>query len=425
MSKHRAIRAEIDNQIFETWESAEVTRDLNDFAGTFSFTFRDNERSINTFAFASELAPIYHLRPGSHTRIFVFDELVLDGYIENVSVEIDETNASVSISGKDKAGDLIDCAAAPDGMAELNNVTLEETAKRIAEPYGLKVRSEVDTGQVFERYSIDMAETGLSALEKGARQRQALLLSDGIGGLVITRTGENRAPMNLSLPGNVKSSSGNYSHKNRHSKTIVRGQFEKAAGKRKSNGAIDSTATPFASKSQGNIDNGLASLVAGNVPIKPEKRQAGDGAATQIEKAGTSATGIYYDDEITRHRPIVHLARTKGNKEDCNREAEWRSRSARGQSEEINYTVQGFKPNGRLWRVNEMVYVSDQFQMVERDMLISRVNFQEDDNGQITNLTITSPEAFDDKPIKDRRRNKGQKKAKGGNGNLDGTATSL
>lgn len=418
----RAIRIEIDGKQFDTWESGEVTRDLKDFAGTFSFTFRDSERSLNTFSFATSIPPIYHLRPGSFVKIYVCDELVLVGYVENVNVDIDEKSSSVAISGKDKAGDLIDCAAAPNGPAELNNVTLEEAAKRIAEPYGLKVRSEVDTGEVFGRYGIDMAETGLSALEKGARQRQVLLLSDGVGGLVITRTGDRRAPADLTLPGNVMSSSGNYTHKNRHSKTIVRGQHEKASGKRKS-GSLDETANPLtvARKS----DNGGANLQAGGAPIDPKDRQQGKGYATEVERYGTSATGEYCDDEIKRYRPKVHLARTKGNKKDCCCEAEWRSRSARGQSEEISYTVAGFKVNDQLWRVNEMVYVSDSFQMVERDMLISGVSFSEDDNGQITELTVTSPEAFDNKPVKDRRRNKKGKKKKGATGALDETATAL
>lgn len=408
MNINRAIRIEIDGQVYDQWDSADITRDLNDFAGTFCFNFRDTTRSLKTFAFASNISPIFQLRPGAEVKIFVHDELVLLGFIETVSPNIDENSASVSVTGKDKAGDLVDCAAAPEGPAELNNVTLEDAAKRIAKPYGLKVRSEIDTGEVFPRFGIDMTETGLSALEKGARQRQALLLSDGIGGLVITRSGANRAPDDLKLPGNVKSSNGSFTHKNRHSKTIVRGQSEKAAGKRK--GGLDGTAAP---------------LSAGGTPVKPEDRQSSDGSATEIERAGTAATGIAYDDEVRRYRPKVHLARTKGNRSDCECEANWRSRSRRGQSEEMNYVVHGFKPNQRLWRVNEMVYVSDHFQLIERDMLISRVSFSENDDGRMTTLTITSPEAFDNRPVKGRRKNKKGKKKNGQSGPLDGTASAL
>lgn len=388
---NRAIRLLIDGSRFDTWESGEITRDLNDFAGTFSFNFRDNFRSLNTFIYSSYVPPIYQLRPGAQVEIFIDEELVLLGFIENVCPSIDDGQALVCISGKDKAGDLIDCAAAPDGPAEFHNVTLEEAAKRIAEPYGLKVRSEIDAGETFSRYSMDTGETGLSALEKGARQRQALLLSDGVGGLVITRTGGNRAPADLILPGNVLRSNGSFTYRNRYSKIIVRGQHEKSAGKRAS----------------------VAPLIVDGAPLKLEERQTAAGTNTSIERAGTSAIGVVVDDEVTRYRPKVYLARTKSTEDDCCREAEWRLRTSRGQADEINYTVHGFRANGRLWRINELVYVSDAFQLVERDMLVSRVSFREDgEGGRTSEITVTSPEAFDDRPVKNRRKNKKTKKRK-------------
>jgi len=430
----RAIRIEIDSEIYDQWEEAEVTRDLKEFSGTFSFTCRDTMRSLRTFDWATEMVPhslhslsglrpstplVYQLRPGAEVKIFVHDELVLVGFIETVSPEIDSQEARVAISGKDKAGDLIDCTALPGGPVEFNNVKLEEAAKRIAAPYGLKVRAEIDTGEAFPRYSVDLTETGLSALEKGARQRQALLLSDGVGGLVITRTGANRAPADLELPGNVLASSGTFTHKGRFSRTTVRGQSEKASGVR------DGIAAP---------------LMASKAAIKPKERQAGDGSATQMERAGTAAAGEAEDEEVKRYRPKVHLAATKARGDDCRQEAEWRVRTARGKSEEISYTVWGFRAGAnemseaRLWRVNEMVYVSDAYQLIERDMLISRVTFRETDEGRVSELTISSPEAFDAEPVKDRRENKKGKGAKGGKrgrkrkgkgGPLDGTANSL
>jgi len=318
----RAIRLEIGGEIYDQWIDATVTRDLKEFAGTFLFNCRDNHRSLKTFDYATQIPPVFQLRPGAKVRIFVHGELVLVGFIETVSPQIDANEARVAISGKDKAGDLIDCTALPDGPVEFNNVKLEEAAKRIASSYGLKVRTEIDTGEAFPRYSVDLTETGLSALEKGARQRQALLLSDGVGGLVITRTGANRAPGDLTLPGNVLSSSGTFTHKGRFSRTTVRGQSEKASGMR------DGIAAP---------------LTASGTAMPPEERQAGDGSATVAERAGTAALGAAEDEEVKRYRPKVHLAATKARGDDCRQEAEWRVRTARGKSEEISYTVWGFR----------------------------------------------------------------------------------
>ncbi len=198
------------------------------------------------------------LRPGPSVEIRIGRELVLKGFIEKVAPFASEGQAEVTISGRDKTGDLVDSAALVDGPAEFKNVKLEDAAKRIAKPFGLHVRSEIDTGEPFSRYSLDLGETAFSAIEKGSRSRHALILSDGVGGIVITRTGKTRAPAALKVPGNALSSSGSFSHEGRFSETIVRGQSERA-GKERGNVALDATAEPIA----------------------PEDRQPGDGSATE------------------------------------------------------------------------------------------------------------------------------------------------
>ena len=69
----------------------------------------------------------------------------------------------------------------------------------------------------------------------------------------------------------MKSSRGDYTHEDRFSETIVRGQAERAGGKRKDRAApLDGTAEP----------------------LSPEARQASDGAATARERAGTVQIGL-------------------------------------------------------------------------------------------------------------------------------------
>ncbi|WP_417423622.1 phage baseplate assembly protein [Hoeflea sp.] len=401
MAGGKGIALKIDGVLYDQWISAEVSRDLKDFSGSFSFSFRDRYRSAKALQYASRGAP-YKLRPGPAVEIRVNGQLVLKGWIDKATPDISDREASVTISGRDKAGDLIDSAAMTDGPAEFKNVKLEDAARRIAAPYGLTVRSEIDTGAPFERYSLDLAETAFSAIEKGARSRHALILSDGVGGIVITRTGKTRAPADLKLPGNVTRSSATFSHENRHSETIVRGQGEKA-GKKRGPVNLDATAEPLA----------------------PGDRPAGDGSATATERQGTVATGRAKDGEITRHRPVVHLARSKADNVSATDEADWRMRTARAESEEVTHTVKGFDVGGKLWQVNQMATVSDAFLDIERDMLISKVAYREDDAGRTTDLSIISPEAFDKGPEGNRRRNKRGKKGKGGSGGLDGTAEAL
>lgn len=393
----------IGGTLYEEWTEAEVTRNLKDFAGSFSFTLRDADRALATFDFASPPA-LFRVRPGLEVKCYADGTLVLHGFIKTVEPDINENYAEVSISGEDKAGDLIDCAAAPDGPGEFKNVKLEDAVKRIADPYGLKVRTEIDTGKPFPRYALDLGETGHSAIEKGARQRHALVMSDGVGGIVITRTGAKRAPAGLTLPGNVKGSKSKFTHEGRHSKTIVRGQGEKASGDR---------------------DSRSAALTPGTAPADPGNRQPTDGSASERERRGTATTGRATDPEIERYRPIVHLARTQADEQSATDEADWRMRTARANAEEANYRVHGYSVGGRVWRVNEMTFVSDAFQGIERDMLIATVTFRKGENGEETELTVTSPEAYDKKAPGSRRKNLQSKKSAGTASALDGTAEKL
>lgn len=380
----RSFRLEVEGVgIFDEWTLAEVTRDLKDFSGAFNLSLRDYSRSLSTFNYASP-AKVYRLRPGPEVKVFVDDQLELVGFIEKVTPSITSDFAEVTITGRDKTGDLIDSAAAPEGPGELVDVKLEDAVKQVAKPFGLKVTNEIDTGNAFPRYPLGIAETGLSAIEKGARQRHALVTSDGIGGIKITRTGSEAAPADLTLPGNMLGSDATFSDEGRHSEVIVRGQAEKARGDRK---------------------NRTAPQKPGDAPKKPADRKATDGSATQRERKGATITGRAKDPEIKRYRPIVHMAKSQPDNVSADDEADWRMRTARSEAEELTTSVWGYAVNGKPWRVNQAPMVRDKFQGIFRKMIIGRTSKRYDDGGRVTDLTLNSPEAFDNEAIGNRRTN--------------------
>lgn len=387
---------------FTAWSSCEVSRDMEDLSGKFTIDVRDIR--VNAALPNSSYAAAIAVQPGMPVTISADGSPILVGYIDKVTPEIGEMDARVSITGRDKTGDLVDCDAIGDGkVAEFKNVKLEEAVKRIASPFGLGVRCEIDTGEAFPRYSIDLAETAHSAIEKGTRSRHALILSDGVGNILITRTGATRAPAGITLPGNALTGSGSFDHSGRYSKTIVRGQSERASKERKA-----------------------ASIEASSDPKPVEGREETDGSATEMERKGTAATGLAEDGEISRYRPIVHLARSKADQMSAQDEADWRMRTARAAGEQMSYTVHGFSAAGRPWRVNEMSSVADAYNGINRDMLISRVVMREDEGSRITTLTVTSPEAFDKGGTGSRRTNApaGGRLGAPARG-LDGTAEAL
>lgn len=403
MSLTSGIVLKVNGQIYDQWTSAEVTRDMKEFSGSFSFELRAPNANVRTLAYVSALRIKTEVKRGMQAEILVDGELVLKGWIEGKNAVISDMEAVVSISGRDVTGDLIDSAAVTDGPAEFKSVKYEEAVSQIAKPFGVKVRKEVDTGDVFDRYGLDISETAMSAIEKGARSRQVLVLSDGVGAVVITRAGASRAPAELRLPGNVVSSSLSESDEDQYSDTIVRGQCERAAGKRKT-GPLDSSAEP----------------------LSVGARTQGDGSKTEIEREGTVGTGHAKNPDMSRHRPIVHLARSKANGDDAQAEADWRQKTGKALAVELVHVVRGFKANGSLWRVNQMATVEDNWQDIFRDLLVSKLSYRHSEgDGPKTELTLVDPDAFDPgaSPKKNRAAKHGKKKASAGP--LDATAEAL
>jgi len=124
---------------------------------------------------------------------------------------------------------------------------------------------------------------------------------------------------------------------------------------------------------------------------------------------------------------MVTLGRTQLTAEGAQKQAEWMERTAKGRSEELRHKVKGYHDeDGKLWRPNTMAAVSDAYQDVERDMLIAGTVYRySEDDGEVTELRITSPDTYDTEPVAGRRANRTKAKKSGSSGPLDSTANPL
>ena len=370
----------IDGQDYRGWTEVKIERDVENMAGSFSLTCRDDARALAALDFATP-DDRYRLRPGPGCTIAIDGEPVLVGYVETVEPSIDDKKASVTIGGRDKTGDLVDCAAAPEGPGEYRDITLADFAGRVAAPFGIGVTSDLADGRPFKRASIETAETAHSAIVGHCRARGALAMSDGVGGLRITQSGADRAPGSLSLPGNMLRSKGRFTTLERFSDVHVKGQGEKAHYRR------------------GTVPHSFAG------PAPTPSEPAGSDA-TDRERAALSASGRARDPEVSRYRPRVVLSRKQPDDISPRDEAEWQMRTARARCEGIDTTVVDWRgQNGGLWRPNQQVSVDDAFQGVNRVMLISGVTYIFNDKGPRTDIRVKSLEAYDLAPEDGRRDN--------------------
>lgn len=361
----RRVTLRAGGQAHDWWTGVEITRDLAEISGSFLVELHDVARLRRALPGPRPVPMPTAIEAGMACQILLDDELVLDGWVDDVKLSWSADRLSMAVAGRDRTGDLVDCAASRDGPFEYRGLRLEEIAARICAPFGIAVRAEVDTGPPFAAFALDAAETAMEAIEKGCRQRGVLALSDGVGGLVLTRGGVRRGPAPLSLPGNVQAAVIARSLRGRFSDYTVKGQTRPA---RSGPPALDGTAAPPAAR-----------------PVQ------------QTERASVVLSGTAYDKGVGRHRPWVSLSRTQSGGASVQTQAEWAMRVARGKSDRLAYTVRDWRAGAeqRLWRPNELVAVDDPLAAILGDMLVAAATYRYGEQGAETELSLTGPEAFD------------------------------
>jgi prophage tail gpP-like protein len=329
----------VDGLTYRGWRSMKCSLGLDAAAAEISIEMAER------WAGAEDAAQIARsIRPGAEFTLTLEGEAVVEGFLDALEVSYDATNHTLTVRGRERTADLVDCAATVDGPYEWANIGLEEAARRIAEPYGIKVRAEADLGKAFPRFSIQPGEAAWEAIARAARERAVIATGDGLGTLILTRAGEGgEAAGALRLggkDGNILRANGSFDVAERHDVVVVRGQAQ------------------------------------------------GETSASQGEARAT-------DEDIIRHRPKVILAEAQGEGVTFQDRAAHEVRVAAGKSRRVRYTVPGWRgSSGNLWLPNTKVWVEDAFLELKRELLISNVTFSLTEQGTVTELQVAPVDAY-------------------------------
>ncbi len=280
---------------------------------------------------------------GDACTVKIAGEIAITGYNDSVNVSYDNGNHSVNVRGRDKTADLVDCSAIHKA-GEWRNVKLDQIAKDICAPFGIKVRIETDTGAAFKVWAIEPGETAFANLDRAAKHRGVLLTTDGTGELIIARASKKALGITLQRGENILSASAEDNAEQRFSQYIVKGQ---AAGD-------DST----------------------------------NGEAVTSQKASSKDSGV------KRYRPLIIVSEEQGDISSFKKRADFEANVRAGRARSASITVQGFSHAKGLWRPNQLVTVRDPWLKLNRDMLISEVDFTMDESGSRSALKLALPEAY-------------------------------
>lgn len=328
----------VDGLVYGGWKSVTVRRSIETVAGTFSLAV--SERWPGQQALKAIL-------PGQKCTVAVDGDVVITGYVDDVSPAYSASSHDVTVDGRDATGDLVDCSAVHQ-PGEWQGQKLEAVAAILAKPFGIPVKAECDTGKAFRKFRIEEGETAFEAIERACRMRAALAVSDSKGGLQIIRAGTGRAAVTLQRGENILEATGRLSHRDRYSKYIVKGQ----------------------QPSWGD-----------QIP------------ADQLAQVRGEAT----DPGTRRYRPLLMIAEQSVDGAAAQDRATWEANVRAARARQISVVVQGWRerPGGALWSPNRLVRLTDDWLAVDQDMLITGVTFTKGDQGTRTELSLMPPGAFE------------------------------
>lgn len=328
----------VGGAIYGGWKSIRIERGMEQIAGT--FTLSTTER----WAGQAERRPI---KPGQACQVLIDGTPVITGYVDDVQPSYDKEQHGVTINGRDKTGDLVDCSAIYKSGMWAAGSKLNKIAEDLCKPFGIKVIDRVRGGAIPQDISSAHA-TVFECLERAARMKAVLLMSDGLGNLVITRASTQRIATQLDEGENILSASGNFSWKDRHSKYII-----------------------------------LA--------------QAADRDDSFSPPSNTSPSGSAEDAVIkaSRYRPLIVQAEDQGNGVTLKQRAEWERNVRLGRGNRATITVHGWQHSAGLWEPNTLVPVRSPYLDVDADLLIASVAYTLDEGGTRCELAVCMPQAFD------------------------------
>lgn len=383
----RRLTLTVAGMVLSRFVSVNISRNLRDIAGSFSVTYRDAGREAASFSPDLDTMPQFpQVLAGQKCQLSIDGTVVLIGWIDEVDATWQADALTCTITGRDVTGDLVDCAAVPNGPVEFRNQSPLQIAQMICKPFGIAARADVDVGGVFPLFGIEVDELALSAIEKACRQSALLALSDGVGNLLLTRGGVTRGPASLTRPGNIQGGGIKSSWAERFSDYYVKGQTSKTVTRQVQTAAFVDATDPR---------SGLS------FPVNTT------GADTTTESVSTIMTGHAIDPEITRYRPMVAQVKTQAGAASVQAQAEWRLRVNKGMGETLNYRVLNWRAGSAqaLWLPNQLVRVTDPFVGLDKDMLISGITYCYDESGESTQLELAGRTAFDriDEPADDKR----------------------
>jgi len=319
----------------------------------------------NTFSFEASLPEGEPLpfKGGDPVKVLVDGELALTGSIEIIEVTYNADNHVVTVSGRDKTGDLLDSSI--DALADLraDNLTLKNVIETIIDNIGADI-TVIDNANpepfnpAEDIASPEAGDNAFAFIEKFSRKRQVLLTSDANGNVVIeTNRGQT-----------------------------AEGSIQHIIGASDNN--VLASEFRFDTTGRFNIYKFASQLNPAAL------NSAGDTDPTSI----VDQSGGVSDAEIRAGRQLILVAESPFSSTQDEKRAKWELDIRRARGLIYSATVPGFRvggDTGDLWKINRLYQIVDDYLGKQEPMLANSITFSIDvDNGRQTAIGFVDEKSY-------------------------------
>jgi prophage tail gpP-like protein len=322
------------------WTELSVERGIDSLCGNFALTLTAREGTG---------LPEFPIADGAACAIALGGRALITGYVDRVARSLDAETRSLTVSGRDKACDLVDCSAL-NAPGSWSNASLETIARALADPFGVTLAFNAATGKPLRKFALQPGETAFAAIERLCRYRGLIAWSDGVGGITIGNPDPALRCGAVIEGENLLSIESEFDQSQRYSSYVIKGQ---ASG--------------------------------------------GDSASG---KAVAHVKGTASDPGVLRNRPLLIIGEEQSDAKSLRVRAEWEAQTRAARSRRHVATVPGWFVSGtgttaEVWQPGARTRAVVHSHGLDSDLLIERVTLKRDaESGTTTELTLVAPEAW-------------------------------
>lgn len=332
-----------NGKLFKGWKTAEIERSLRAVSGHFAINYTDIWAGIDTSI---------QLHAGDDCTIELDGETVITGFIDTVEYDLAGESRHLSVSGRDKTGNLVDSGTLSKQKA-FKGISLAKMAGQLSSPFGVSVSSKSDAADVkIEALSYQYNETIWEIINRLAHYQGVLAYPNSVGGIVFADI-SNSIEDTLDEKKNILEI---------NAQTDASEKFQKY--------------------------------------IVVAHSGASDRKVTTVLAEAT-------DHSVTLPRSKIILISKNTDKNSAQARANWEMAMHIAKSFHANVTLIGWKNSkGNLWQINTLVSLNAPSCNLKGNFLIEATKFLlEQDRGMIVQLTLVLADAY--KPQPDRNNQEG------------------